>query len=151
MAVLPACTKHHHEALSHLLTTDLRIGGVLTASAVLRVEAAPPLFLEMPLQALDRWRTVECQSQGRSDEGRDYRADAAYGRRRTLRPELGSAMMLVVQEDAMAVGVTRSAGMLLLAIWLILTGLAGLVAFALPSVLMAALALIAGVLILVGR
>jgi hypothetical protein len=51
----------------------------------------------------------------------------------------------------MAVKVTRSAGMLLLAIWLILTGLAGLVALALPGVVMAVLALIAGVLILVGR
>lgn len=51
----------------------------------------------------------------------------------------------------MAIAVTRSAGMLLLAIWLILTGLAGLVAFPLPGVVMAVLALIAGVLILVGR
>ncbi len=51
----------------------------------------------------------------------------------------------------MAVTVTRSAGMLLLAIWLILTGAAGFVTLPLPSILMAALALIAGVLILVGR
>jgi len=51
----------------------------------------------------------------------------------------------------MAVTVTRSAGMLLLAIWLILTGLSALVAFPLPGVVMAVLALIAGVLILVGR
>ena len=51
----------------------------------------------------------------------------------------------------MAVTVTRSAGMLLLSIWLILTGLSGLVALPLPSAVMAALALIAGVLILVGR
>ncbi len=51
----------------------------------------------------------------------------------------------------MAVMVTRSAGMLLLAIWLILTGLSGLVAFPLPGVVMAVLALIAGVLILIGR
>jgi hypothetical protein len=51
----------------------------------------------------------------------------------------------------MAVMVTRSAGMLLLSIWLILTGLAGLVALPLPGVVMAVLALIAGVLILVGR
>jgi hypothetical protein len=46
---------------------------------------------------------------------------------------------------------TRSTGMLLLAIWLILTGIAGLVAFALPFPLMAVLALLAGVFILVGR
>lgn len=51
----------------------------------------------------------------------------------------------------MAVRMTRSLGMLLLAIWLILTGLTGLVAFPLPAVVMAVLALIAGVLILVGR
>jgi hypothetical protein len=41
--------------------------------------------------------------------------------------------------------------MLLLAIWLILTGLAGLVALPLPGGIMSALALIASVLILVGR
>jgi hypothetical protein len=51
----------------------------------------------------------------------------------------------------MAVAITRSAGMLLLSIWLILTGLAGLATIPVPHVLMAALALIAGVLILVGR
>lgn len=51
----------------------------------------------------------------------------------------------------MAVTVTRNAGMLLLAIWLILTGLSGLVAFPLPGVVTAVLALIAGALILVGR
>ena len=51
----------------------------------------------------------------------------------------------------MAVTVTRSAGMLLLSVWLILTGLAGLVALPLPGVVMAVLALIAGVLLLVGR
>ena len=47
--------------------------------------------------------------------------------------------------------VTRSAGMLLLAVWLILTGLAGLVPLPIPGVVMSALALIAGVLVLVGR
>jgi hypothetical protein len=51
----------------------------------------------------------------------------------------------------MSLTVTRSAGMLLLSIWLILNGLAGLVAVTVPHVLMAALALIAGALILVGR
>lgn len=51
----------------------------------------------------------------------------------------------------MAIGVTRSAGMLLLGIWLILNGLSGLIALGLPGVLMAALALIAGALIVVGR
>ena len=55
------------------------------------------------------------------------------------------------RRDYMAVTVTRSAGMMLLSVWLILTGLAGLVALPLPSAVMAALALIAGVLILLGR
>lgn len=51
----------------------------------------------------------------------------------------------------MAIRMTRSAGMLLLAIWLILSGLGGLVALPIPGVLLAALALIAGVLLLIGR
>ena len=51
----------------------------------------------------------------------------------------------------MAVIFQRNAGMLLLAIWLILYGLAGMIALALPSPLMAVLALLAGILILVGR
>lgn len=46
---------------------------------------------------------------------------------------------------------TRSPGMLLLAIWLILSGIAGIVALALPPPLMAVLALLAGVFLLVGR
>ena len=50
----------------------------------------------------------------------------------------------------MAVRMTRSAGMLLLAIWLIVTGIAGFVAIPIPGVMMGALALIAGVLILIG-
>jgi len=40
--------------------------------------------------------------------------------------------------------------MLLLAIWLILDGLAGIIALPLPPALTAALALIAGILILIG-
>jgi hypothetical protein len=51
----------------------------------------------------------------------------------------------------MAVRFQRNVGMLLLAVWLILYGLAGMIALALPSPLMAVLALLAGVLILVGR
>ena len=50
----------------------------------------------------------------------------------------------------MAVRVTRSAGMLLLAIWLIVTGISGFAALPIPGILMAALALIAGILILIG-
>jgi hypothetical protein len=49
------------------------------------------------------------------------------------------------------VGLNRNVGMLLLGIWLILTGLSGLVALGLPPMLMAVLALIAGILVLIGR
>jgi hypothetical protein len=49
--------------------------------------------------------------------------------------------------------VTKNLGMLLLAIWLILTGLLQLVTISIPAigVIMAVLALAAGVLILLGR
>lgn len=50
----------------------------------------------------------------------------------------------------MAIRTTRSAGMLLLGIWLILTGIGSFAALPIPGILMAALALIAGVLILIG-
>lgn len=51
----------------------------------------------------------------------------------------------------MAAGVQRNAGLLVLAIFLILYGLAGLITLPLPAPLMAVLALVAGVLILIGR
>ena len=51
----------------------------------------------------------------------------------------------------MAVNVQKNVRLLLLAVWLILYGLTGLVAFALPGPVMAVLALLAGILILVGR
>lgn len=51
----------------------------------------------------------------------------------------------------MAVAFTRNAGMLTLALWLILTGIGSLVVLPIPPVIMAILALIAGILILVGR
>jgi asparagine N-glycosylation enzyme membrane subunit Stt3 len=51
----------------------------------------------------------------------------------------------------MAVGVTKNVGMLLLAIWLIVSGLAGLTAIGLPPLIMPVLALLAGILILIGR
>ncbi len=41
--------------------------------------------------------------------------------------------------------------MLLLAIWLILYGISGMIALGLPAPLMAVLALLAGIMILVGR
>jgi hypothetical protein len=49
--------------------------------------------------------------------------------------------------------VTKNLGMLLLAIWLILTGLLQLVSISIPAIgtIMAVLALAAGVLILLGR
>jgi hypothetical protein len=51
----------------------------------------------------------------------------------------------------MAVNVQKNVGLLLLAVWLILYGITGLVAFAMPGLVMPVLGLIAGVLILVGR
>ena len=51
----------------------------------------------------------------------------------------------------MAVMFPRNVGMLLLALWLILHGLSGMIALGLPAQLMAVLALLSGILILVGR
>jgi hypothetical protein len=45
----------------------------------------------------------------------------------------------------------KSTGMMALAVWLILSGLSGLLALPLPPILMTLLALVAGILILVGR
>jgi hypothetical protein len=50
-----------------------------------------------------------------------------------------------------ALVLTRSVGMLLLGIYLILVGLAGVLAVAIPGPVMSLLALIAGILILIGR
>jgi hypothetical protein len=50
-----------------------------------------------------------------------------------------------------AVTFQKNAGLLLLAVWLILYGVSGMVALGLPAPVMAVLALLAGVLILVGR
>ncbi len=51
----------------------------------------------------------------------------------------------------MAATFPRNIGMLLLGVWLILYGLTGMVALGLPAPLMGILALLAGILILVGR
>lgn len=51
----------------------------------------------------------------------------------------------------MALTVTRNVGTLLLAIWLIVSGIAGLTTLPLPAVLMPVLALAAGIAILLGR
>jgi hypothetical protein len=52
---------------------------------------------------------------------------------------------------ARVIGFNRSAGMLLLGIYLILVGISGFAALGLPSVVMSLLALVAGILIIVGR
>lgn len=51
----------------------------------------------------------------------------------------------------MAVTVQKNMGLMVLAVWLILYGVTGLVAIALPGMVMTVLALVAGILILVGR
>ena len=53
--------------------------------------------------------------------------------------------------SAMAVGMQRNLGLLVLAIWLILYGVSSFAALGLPPAVMGILALIAGVLILAGR
>ena len=51
----------------------------------------------------------------------------------------------------MAVRVSRNIGHVLLAIWLIVTGLAGLMSLPIPALVMPVLALVAGIAILLGR
>jgi hypothetical protein len=51
----------------------------------------------------------------------------------------------------MALNVTRSAGMLVLAVYLIIIGLVGLLHVPVPLMATAVLALLAGILILIGR
>jgi hypothetical protein len=51
----------------------------------------------------------------------------------------------------MAFRFQRNAGMLLLGLWLVLSGLAGMGPIVLPFPIMAVLALVAGILILAGR
>jgi hypothetical protein len=51
----------------------------------------------------------------------------------------------------MAVRVTHNTGMLVLAIYLILVGVTGMASLAIPGIVLAVLALIAGILILIGR
>jgi hypothetical protein len=51
----------------------------------------------------------------------------------------------------MAIVATRSLGLLCLAVWLIVTGLSSFVTFPLPAAITGLLALIAGILILVGK
>jgi putative effector of murein hydrolase LrgA (UPF0299 family) len=51
----------------------------------------------------------------------------------------------------MAVTVTRSAGMLLLGIWLILAGIGSMTPLPVPGIVTGVIALLAGILILIGR
>jgi len=51
----------------------------------------------------------------------------------------------------MALTVTRSAGMLLLGIWLILAGVTAMAPLPVPGIVTGVIALLAGVLILIGR
>lgn len=51
----------------------------------------------------------------------------------------------------MAVRFQRNIGFLVLALWLLLNGLSGMVAVGIPSILMSVLAFVAGILILIGR
>jgi hypothetical protein len=53
-------------------------------------------------------------------------------------------------EVVMAIRTTRSAGMLVLGFWLILVGVTSLVSVPIPAVVTAVLALVAGILILIG-
>ena len=51
----------------------------------------------------------------------------------------------------MAIRVTRNIGLVLLAVYLIVSGIAGLTTLPLPGLLMPVLALVAGIAILLGR
>ena len=51
----------------------------------------------------------------------------------------------------MAIRVTRSGGMLVLGLWLILSGLAGVAPLPIPGIVLSVLMLVAGILILIGQ
>ena len=54
-------------------------------------------------------------------------------------------------KGAINMKITKSLGMLLLSIWLILAGLMQLISIPIPGIIMALLAIAAGVLILIGK
>jgi hypothetical protein len=54
-------------------------------------------------------------------------------------------------EEVNNMKITKNLGFLLLAIYLILIGIMGLTSLAIPAIIMAILALAAGILILIGR
>lgn len=63
----------------------------------------------------------------------------------------GRSSLVSREWSIMALTTTRSAGMMVLAIYLIVVGLAGLVHLPIPLAVTALLALLAGILILLGR
>jgi hypothetical protein len=63
---------------------------------------------------------------------------------------MGKRKVVSIRRCAMKISFTKNIGMLCLGAWLILTGLAGF-GLALPAPILALLAIIAGVLILIGR
>ena len=68
----------------------------------------------------------------------------------TARPDASALGYDHAEVVHMAIRMTRSIGMLLLGIWLILTGVAPFIDLPIPTTVMAVLALVAGVLLLVG-
>src|SRR5258708_33929448 len=86
---------------------------------------------------------VGCHSNGTSLRWRKSRM--AYASGDPGRP------MTHQRGDTVAVLIQRNLGMLVLAIWLILYGLSGMVSLGLPAPLMGILALIAGAVSLAGR
>jgi hypothetical protein len=58
---------------------------------------------------------------------------------------------MCAEDFRMASSSGRDLGMLVFAVWLILTGVTGLISLGLPPILMSVLALVAGVLIIAGR
>src|SRR4051812_37431879 len=70
---------------------------------------------------------------------------------RVGRTILVSRRRTTLQEVAMALAIGRNLGMLLLAVYLIIVGLSGLIALPLGGPILSVLALLAGILLLAGR
>jgi hypothetical protein len=63
----------------------------------------------------------------------------------------GSDQLAVKYAQQIIMNFTKNIGMLLLAIYLILVGLMSIVSFAIPPIVLGVLALVAGIMILIGR
>ena len=63
----------------------------------------------------------------------------------------GSDQLTVKSAQQIIMNFTKNIGMLLLAIYLILVGLMSIAGFAIPSIVLGVLALVAGIMILIGR